>query len=156
MSTNNRSARLTTIELSRLADSLLRSIPRDPERPHYSEDSFRCKLNVAKSREARLMLPPPQPSYLYLTKRELAYLFRESKLTCRQREVIAYRMVGKSFDEIGAINGTSKQAVHNILHQACRKIARIRAGYAYDGLAEVYHEETNRGRRTDYKGKLVR
>lgn len=147
---------MTTYELSRLADSLLRSIPRDSARPHYTEDSFRCKINVAHQREAKLMLPPPPVSQLYLLKKEWAYLFREAKLTPRQKEIIAYRMAGRTFEEIGEIRGTSKQAVLNILLQACRKIARIRSRYAYDGLAQVYHEETNRGRRTDYKGKLVR
>ncbi|MBL8059754.1 MAG: hypothetical protein JNK63_03445 [Chthonomonas sp.] len=147
---------MTSFELSRLADSILRSIPRDPQRPHYTEDSFRCKLSAAHQRDAKLLLPPPPASQLYLLKKEWAYLFRRAKLTHRQKEIIGYRMAGKTFEEIGEIRGTSKQAVLNILHQACRKIARVRASYAYEGLAEVYHEETNRGRRTDYKGKLVR
>lgn len=147
---------MTQFQLTRLADSLLRSLPRNPEWPHYTEDSFRCKLNNAHRRDRNLLLPPPPPSQMYLLKKELAHLFREANLTTSQKEIIAYRMAGKTFDNIGEIRGTSRQAVLNVLQQACRKIARVRSKYAFDGLAEVYYEETNRGRRTDYKGKIVR
>ena len=147
---------MTPIELSRLADQLLRTVPRDPTRPHYTEESFRCKMLNARRREGRLMLPPQPESQLYLLRREWAHVFVEANLTCRQKEVVGYRMAGKTFEEIGAISGTSKQAVLNVLKQACKKILRIQAQYPYNGLAEVYRDEMLRGRRTDYKGKLVR
>ena len=147
---------MTTIELSRIADSLLRSIPRDPCQPHYTEDSFRIKMMNARRREGRLMLPPQPESQLYLLKREWAYLFVAAGLTCRQKEVVGHRMHGKTLEEIGAISGTTKQSVKNVLRRACEKIERVRVTYPYDGLANVYRDEIMRGRRTDYKGKLVR
>jgi transcriptional regulator len=83
-------------------------------------------------------------------------VFRDANLTCRQKEVVGYRMAGKTFEEIGALSGCSKQAILNVLRQACRKILRAQADYPFEGLAEVYEQETLRGRRTDRPGKLVR
>jgi len=147
---------MTDFELSLMADQLLRSIPRDPDAPHYTEDSFRCKLWTAQRRARSLRLPPPPASQLYLIKREWAVVFRNAKLTCRQQEVVSYRMAGKTLEEIGAISGCSRQAILNVLHQACRKILRAQENYPYEGLAQVYEQETIRGRRTDRPGKLVR
>ncbi len=147
---------MNPIELSRLADQLLRTVPRDPSAPHYTEDSFRCKMAIAKRREGVLMMPPQPISQMYLLKREWGVVFREAKLTCRQKEVIQYRLLGRTLEEIGLLSGCSRQAIKNVLYQACRKIIRAQAAYPYEGLAEVYRDEMLRGRRTDYKGKLVR
>ena len=143
-------------ELTRQADALLRHLPRDPNAPHYTEVSFRCKVQTARRRDGKLFFRRRPESQLYLARKEWIAALQAAGLTCRQKEVVAFRMAGKTFEEIGAMSGCSKQAVLNVLRQAGRKIARAQEHDPYQGLAEIYKEETQRGLRTSVKGKLVR
>lgn len=147
---------MTHVELCRAADELLRRIPRNPDAPHYTDDSFRCKLATAAKRNRRIpWAAPPTPAF-ELVQSEWRVVFRLAKLTCRQKEVVQLRLRGKTMEEIGAMSGCTKQAVMNVLRQAQRRIYAAQSDYAYDGLAEVYRAETERGRRTHHTGRLVR
>jgi DNA-binding NarL/FixJ family response regulator len=147
---------MTPFELSLLADQYLKSIPRDPEMPHYTEDGFRCKLRQAHKRERTTVLPRRPESQLYLIRKEWIYILAHSKLTCRQIEVVRLRLSGKTFEEIGSMSGCSKQAVLNVLQQASKKIRATQDRYPYEGLAEIYREETRRGVSPSRKGKLLK
>jgi len=147
---------MTEFETRKLADQILSRLPRNPNAPHYTDDSFRCKIRTAQRRAKSTPVPRPPESMLYLFRMEWAGIVADAKLTCRQMEVINLRLAGKTFEEIGAISGCSKQAILNILQQATKKIHRCEALYPYTGLMEVYRSETNRGRRMNVKGKLIR
>lgn len=147
---------MTPIELARLSDQYLKAIPRDPEMPHYTEDGFRCKLRQAHKRERTTVLPRRPESQLYLIRKEWMYILQNSRLTCRQIEVVRLRLAGKTFEEIGAMSGCTKQAVLNVLQQASKKIRATQDQYPYEGLAEIYREETRRGVSYSRKGKLLK
>jgi DNA-binding NarL/FixJ family response regulator len=84
------------------------------------------------------------------------YILANAKLTCRQTEVVRLRLSGKTFEEIGSMSGCSKQAVLNVLQQASKKIRVAQDRYPYEGLAEIYREETRRGVSPSRKGKLLK
>ena len=65
------------------------------------------------------------------------------------------RLEGRTFEDIGRLRRHTKQAAQNIFVQALKKFARALAVYEYTGLAEVYQNEINRGRRRG-TGKMNR
>ncbi|AIE83620.1 hypothetical protein OP10G_0252 [Fimbriimonas ginsengisoli Gsoil 348] len=79
-----------------------------------------------------------------LIRRECFAIFRSAELTARQASVVAQRLDGLTFDEIGAARGHTKQGAHRIFCQALKKIGHARTVYPYTGLSEVYRGEIGR------------
>lgn len=132
-------------DLGRLADRILARCPRDPDAPHYSEETFRRKLRLAAAREARLPPRPAQPAREYLWKVEWEAIFDLAELTGAQARVLAWRLDGWTFEEIGRRRGHSKQGAQSVFRQALRKVLAARERYRYTGLSDVYRSETRRG-----------
>lgn len=147
---------MNRFELIAWTDQILSRIPRCPQAPHYREDTFRRKLMLAHIREPKVDLPPVDPVDLYLVEQEWNAIFSQVQLTDRQAEVVAYRLEGKTFEEIGRMSGCSKQAILNVLRQACKKIEAFSNVNPMSGLAEVYRAETRRGLKLGPRGRIVR
>jgi hypothetical protein len=134
--------RITRTEIE--ADQLLARYPKNPEYPHFTEDSFERKLRNCQRRSAttRLILKPdPADS---LAEREWKEIIRMAKLTNRQAEVYAFRKAGWTLEDIGNWMNATKQGALNVFRQASVKIRRAHDEYPYSGLAEVYRAEVNR------------
>lgn len=141
-------------ELSYAADRLLSQVPRKPDEPHYVEDTFQRKLQLAWFRDPRAPEPPRDPTNTYLLQTEWADIFRRAKLTARQQDVVRLRIQGKTFEEIGNRTGCSKQAVLNVLKQAAKKIVQSMESYPYSGISEVYRDELKKKGSHGGPGKL--
>lgn len=136
-------------ELSLAADSLLSQAARDPSAPHYREHAFRRKLNNSNRKAQKLPLPAGAKEANYLLKEEWAEVIEDARLTPRQLTVLALRLQGQTFEQIGLAGGHTKQGAQNIFFQAAKKLVRAWMDYPYRGLNEVYREEVSRGvRRT--------
>jgi len=134
--------RITRMEIE--ADQLLARYPKNPEYPHFTEDSFERKLRNCHKRSAttRLILKPdPADS---LTEREWKEIIRRAKLTQRQCEVYALRKAGWTLEGIGNWMSATKQGALNVFRQASVKIRRAHQDYPFAGIAEVYRAEVNR------------
>ncbi len=131
--------------LSQIADDILRQVPRDPQAPHYIEDSFRRKLQDADKRESNLALPRARQGALYLYRQEWADITEAACLTRRQHQVVALRLAGHTFEQIGTKYGTTKQGASRVFFQGAKKLAKAWLDYPYRGLPAVYEEETSRG-----------
>ncbi|MER3414524.1 MAG: hypothetical protein C4341_09935 [Armatimonadota bacterium] len=137
-------------ELSIQAEHLLRQARRDPERPHYGEQWFRRKLRIARYRDRRLApeLQPAESVPRELLLRELDRHLMVAGLTPLQRAVLADHLLGRTWVEVAARNGHSKQAAQQAFRAAVRKIQSKRACDPYAGLSEVYRAEVSRRGRT--------
>lgn len=137
---------MQTTRLSREIESLIARIPQDPSAPFYLEDTLRRKLDRSAVRALRqaedpCSLRPVQA----LIDSEWADIVAAANLTERQRQVLALRMEGVTYVEMGERFGITKQSAQNTYTQAAKRIARAWMDYRYHGLAEVYHQETHRG-----------
>jgi hypothetical protein len=126
------------------AEEILKSIHRDPERPHYREDSFRRKLAAARGRERRLPVTIGCRESGHLVESEWSEVKRLAGLTPVQEEVVAMRLEGHTFEDIGRIRGHTKQGAQNVFFQAAKKLAKAWMEYPYRGLHEVYRSEVRR------------
>ncbi len=133
--------------LSLAADELLSRIERDPRAPHYSEDSFRRKVDASNRRASTIPLPMGGKEAQYLLQQEWAEVVEAADLTQRQLDVLAMRFAGYTFEAIGAKGGHTKQGAQNIFFQAAKKLARAWMNYPYRGLSQVFREEVRRGSR---------
>lgn len=130
--------------LAAQAEELLRSISRDPSRPHYGEESFRKKLITARNRERRLPVTGECRGSDALVESEWAAVQRMACLTPVQEEVVAMRLEGHTFEHIGHVRGHTKQGAQNVFFQAAKKLIRAWMDYPYRGLHQVYREEIRR------------
>lgn len=118
----------------------------DPQsRPFYSEEALERRI-AYNNRRATENGPKsygnePHP----FRAKELRALIRVAKLTRRQLQVVGLRSKGFTFDEIGRLLRTTKQAAHRICSQALRKLRRASRVYPFVGLNEVYRQEIHRG-----------
>ena len=131
--------------LDQEADRLLAQVERDPTAPHYSEDTFRRKMIRAGVRESQLPLPHHLSRPKLLIKSEFQKIVELSNLTDNQRSVLAMRLSGMTFEQVGEARGHTKQAAQNIFNQAAKKIVVAWKEYSMSGLAEVYESEMHRG-----------
>ena len=134
-------------DVSALADALLGMVPRDPERPHYTTDTFERKLRRSRERERDIPLGRSALSeaVLYLRRNDLLRAVYNACLTRRQWEVFWARMNGESWAEIGRKHGHTKQGAFQIFRQALKKVLRAWRADPYRDLAWVYREEVMRG-----------
>lgn len=135
---------IPTHRLGYVADSILALIPRDPKCPHYTEDAFRRKLDLAEQRERRISLRLSDPGYGYLFQREWAVIIKRAKLTDRQLQVFLLRATGWTFEAIGKRYGHTKQGSQSIFLQAIKKIAVSQSVYPMTGLSDAYQELVSR------------
>lgn len=126
------------------ADLLLVGVERDPVAPHYREDSFRRKLDVAHRRESKMTPPDGGQEAVHLLRTQWMEVTEAAGLTARQLQVVQMRLEGRTFEEIGATNGTTKQGAQNVFFQAAKKLVRTWMEYPYRGLDQVYREEVRR------------
>ena len=132
-------------QLTMLADSLLATCERDRTSPFYSEECFRLKMLVSRRRDpinAHLAMSRPSD---YLLERECEDVIKLAGLTRKQLSVIAARLDGFSFEEIGKACGHTRQGSFSIFCQALKKLTHAFYVYPYTGLSEVYRAEV-RGR----------
>lgn len=131
--------------LSQAADALLSRVERDPGAPHYSEDSFRRKVDESNRRTLLLPVPLGGKESLHLLQSEWSDVIDAAHLTRRQCEVLTMRFEGHTFEQIGQAHGHSKQGAQNIFFQAAKKLAKAWMDYPYRGLGHVFREEVRRG-----------
>lgn len=134
--------------LARVADTLLSGRDKNPAAPHYTEDSFRRKIFESNRRAGSLPLPLGGKESNYLLQSEWADVIASANLTPRQLEVLALRLDGHTFEEIGSRRGATKQGAQNVFFQAAKKLARAWIEYPYRGLSQVFREEVRRGTRS--------
>lgn len=141
-------------QLAFVAEALLALCDRCPDRPFYSEEAMRGKLKRAHIREplyAHLIVGRKDDPLL---REECADVIAMARLTRRQSEVLAMRLEGYTFEEIGRSGGHSKQGAQNIFVQGIKKLARAFRVYPYRGLSEVYRIEVRRGLGRSPFGKI--
>lgn len=133
-------------DIAEQAELLLRQTSRDPERPHYGEQWFRRKLRISRSRDRRLgrELAPAEASLREMMMRELRRHLAVASLTPLQEAVLSGHLQGRSWVEVAAQHGHSKQAAQQAFSAAVRKIRAKRACDPYAGLSEVYRAEVSR------------
>lgn len=131
--------------LSQVADRLLAKVERDRTAPHYGEDSFRRKVEESNKRAIKLPLPKGGREADYLIRNEWREVVASAGLTDKQLEIVAMRLEGRTFEEIGAFFGHSKQGAQNIFFQGAKKLAKAWMENPFRGLATVYREEVRRG-----------
>lgn len=133
-------------DLAYRAELLLRQAQRDPERPHYGDQWFRRKLRISHCRDRRLAqhLQPAASTSADLLVRELHRHLAVAGLTPLQMAVFADHLLGRSWVEVAASRGHSKQAAQQAYRAALKKIRAKRACDPYAGLAEVYRAEVSR------------
>jgi hypothetical protein len=137
---------MTKEDFEFVADALLALCEDERRRPFYSENTFRCKLRreaEKRSLVARLSERFPENDLL---RSECMSVFERARLTPRQTEVLADRLEGWTFEEIGRKGGHSKQGAQSIFVQSLRKLTQAFRAYPYRGLSEVYRKEIRRGR----------
>lgn len=132
-------------KLSYVADSLLSLVERDKSCPHYSEESFQRKLNLASQREKKQEILIPDPAVTYLLDKEWKQIIRDAKLTKTQLEVLMLKLRGWTFEAIGELRGHTKQGAQSIFSRASKKIRVAYCVYQHTGMSEIYRNETNRG-----------
>lgn len=145
---------MTRDDLAFVADALLALCDRSEERPFYSEDVLRAKMQLAERREplyGQMILPHGDDPLL---RDECRVLIDDARLTERQLDVLHKRLEGWTFEEIGKAGGHSRQGAQNIFIQALKKLARSMRVYPLRGLSEVYRRETRRGLRSGGFGKM--
>jgi hypothetical protein len=146
---------MNAIDLFSLSDDLLSGCVRDPSAPHYTDRAFRRKLRAARRREAFLPSAPPSGEVAYLFDREWGEIIAQAGLTARQWEVVAMRVAGHTFEEIGSLNQATRQGALSVYQRALRKILRVANEYPFRGLCEIYRIETAGRRRTSSNSKLI-
>lgn len=147
---------MTCEDLSFVADALLALCERTADRPFYSEETFRLKLKLAERREPLLEPIEALRTDDALLRVECRDVFREAKLTERQAAVLARRLDGWTFEEIGKEGGHSKQGAQHIFVQALKKIVRAFRVYPFKGLSDVYRDEVRRGLPRTRTGRILR
>lgn len=80
-----------------------------------------------------------------LAEHEMHEILRRARLTPRQRDVVARRLTGQTFEEISG-GRTSRQAIQQMFLRGIEKIREAFHAYAYAGLADVYRWEVRRGK----------
>lgn len=147
---------MTKDDLRFIADALLALCEPDPLQPFYSEESFDHKIKLARIREPRaagLLLEKHGDSALVA--QECEDLLQTARLTIRQTEVLHLRLEGHTFEEIGRAGNHSKQGAQKIFVQALKKLQRASSVYRYEGLGDVYRQETRRGLRSRPYGRIL-
>lgn len=136
---------MKTEDLAFVADALLTLCEKSPIRPFYTERAYAQKLKRDLPRERLYAHLASCRRHDELLKSEYEEIFDYAALTQRQAEVLAKRLEGFTFDEIGTELGHTKQNAQNVFIQAVKKLARAFHVYPYRGLSDTYRRETNRG-----------
>ncbi len=147
---------MTREDYAFVADALLALCEKPADRPYFSEEGLRQKLKLSARRDVHF-----DPSHLMqaddpLLKLECQEVFAQARLTDRQALVLAKRLEGWTFEEIGQAEGHSKQNAQNIFIQALKKIVRSFRVYPFKGLSDVYRSEVRRGLSRTRTGKILR
>ncbi len=146
---------MTELDFSFVADALLALCERDREAPCYSEKQIYLKMKKAQWREpfaAQLMIAG---GHDVLLQEECQDVFKEARLTERQAEVLASRLEGFTFEEIGEVGGHTKQGAQSVFVQALKKLTRAFHVYRYRGLSDVYRREVRRGANRGTFGRMM-
>lgn len=147
---------MDSIDLSFVADALLAMCERERDAPFYTDLGFEAKLQRIRRRETtsagELISGRGDP----MLSVECRDVLLAAGLTARQQEVLDLRLEGFTFEEIGGLSQTSKQAAMNVFIQALKKISRTFRAYRYAGLSEVYGSEIKRRSRGRSFGTMVR
>ncbi len=143
-------------ELFDRADALLAECARPPDRPFYRDATFAYKLRRDRDRAFKPKEPPPDPNFAPMLRQEILTILNRSGLSARERSTLREWMEGRTFQEIGQVQGVSKQMVHKVFSNAIKKIRASYHVYPYAGLHEVFREEITRGKRATSYGTLHR
>jgi hypothetical protein len=145
---------MKTEDLTFVAEALL-ALCDDPPKTHLIDHPGTQKIpDMDESGMLYCTLCGARP-FDALLAHEIQEVRERASLTPRQSEVLEMRLEGRTFEDIGRLRRHTKQAAQNIFVQALKKFARALAVYEYTGLAEVYQNEINRGRRRG-TGKMNR
>lgn len=147
---------MQTSNLAFVADALLALCTDEPDRPFFNDDQLLAKTRADARRNPTLAALMPKADFDPLLASEYAEVVETAKLTDRQREVLARRLEGQTFDQIGRRSGGSRQGAQKVFVQAIKKIVRSLRVYPYRGLSDVYRREVGRGRRAPGSGTLRR
>ena len=91
--------------MNQAADAYLSRVERDPGAPHYTDDSFRRKTINSNRRASKLPLPLGGKESNYLLQQEWEDVIGIANLTDRQLTVLALRLEGNTFEQIGRVDG---------------------------------------------------
>jgi hypothetical protein len=136
---------MQTTDLSAASDALLAALDRDPDAPHYSEERFRRKLRDAALRLGLIPLSRSIMGASELVLAEWDAIIQDAALTAAQAEVVAMRLSGLTFAEIGERRGVTKQGAARVYGQGARRLARAWLACPIRGLAAAYEEDVRRG-----------
>jgi len=136
---------MTDAELTFIADALLSMCDKPADRPFYTEEALRKRLNRETCDNVLYLNLASVEKDDDLLRQEFAGIFAEARLTQRQEQVMTRKMIGRSFEEIGRELLVSKQSAQHSFVQGLKKLHRALRVYPYAGLSAVYRSETKRG-----------
>lgn len=136
---------MTREDMTFVADALLALCDREPEAPFYSDQQLRLRLVRSQRRDPSLAHFLNGGRSDPILESECQEVIKCANLTPRQSEVLAMRLEGFTFEDIGRAGRHTKQGAQSIFIQALKKIARAFHVYPYTGLGDVYRSEVRRG-----------
>jgi hypothetical protein len=135
---------MNSLDLNFIAEALIRL-----------SDLDRCWNDRRPRKDLSLDFPGAEKQIFYALARcpahdrllalECRTVYDNARLTRGQKKVLAMRLGGLTFEQIGQLRGMSRQAAQIVFLQAIKKLAHAMHVYPYAGLAEVYRTETTRG-----------
>ncbi len=137
---------MNTFDLRFVADALLAIVGQDSRAPFQYDTvrNYEPKLTSATIHEFVRVSTNCRPGDA-LWADECAEIFSQADLTRNQAEVLEMRLLGLSFEQIGKVRRSSRQAAMGVFLQALKKIGRVMRVYPYVGLSDVYRKEIRRG-----------
>lgn len=136
---------MKTEDLAFVADALLAICERSTTAPFYTERGYHLKMKRDLPREAVLLPLLSGKPHDQLLESEYSNIFESAKLTDRQAEVLARKLEGFTFEQIGEERGATKQSAQNVFVLAIKKLAHAFDVYPYRGLSDTYRRELRRG-----------
>jgi|GEM_PF-6689911 DNA-binding CsgD family transcriptional regulator len=137
---------MTEDQIAFVADALLALSRPDPQRPTYDEWRPFPRQVPTTPLDAVWNVIAPYPVSAYFDRQECAALLELARLTPSQEEVLAMRLEGFTFEQIGRRRSITKQGVQKVFIAALKKLRVAWRVYPLRGLAEVYRAEIRRGR----------
>ena len=138
----------SVLDLVFVSDALLALVGGDAAAPYRREDAFEERAKRLAHRERSVDGDPSvvlvSESEGFLLAAEVRDVIRRARLTARQTEVFDLRLLGMTFEEIGARRRTTKQGAMRVFTQGLAKVGRAASAYRYLGLGECHDEDVRR------------
>lgn len=136
---------MTRDDLAFVADALLAICETEKRPPYYADQALKLKILADQHREPVFESLARRTGHDEMLRRECEAIMDKARLTDRQHQVLAMKLEGHTFEDIGRRGGHTKQGAQSIFSAALKKIMRAFRVYPYVGLSDVYRGEIRRG-----------